>query len=161
MLSVLVPKVERCKEALNAQAVSNALYGMQGMSRDIAEVRAILSAVNVGQNHATFTITKPIATPTTAPISSLRRVPIVHTVDDKMAVNSSNTTHTGMKEGSDIQIVEEQIDIKLEKSFESQVMNPITKRMIRIDGVTYNKLIRLGYTFTDDRKLILLTEELM
>jgi hypothetical protein len=106
-------------------------------------------------------MTKPTATPTTAPISSLRRVPIVYTVDDKMAVNSSNTTHTGMKEGSDIQIVEEKTNIKLEKSFESQVMNPITKRMIRIDGVTYNKLIRLGYTYTDDRKLILLTEELM
>jgi hypothetical protein len=110
----------------------------------------LLERVDVGQKHATSTMTKPIATiPTTAPISSLRRVPIVHTIDDKLAVDSSNTTHTGMKEGSGIQIVEEQTDIKLEKSSESQVMNPMTKRMIRIGGVTYNKLIRLWYTFTN------------
>jgi hypothetical protein len=45
MLSALVLKVESCKEALDSQAVSNALYGMQGMSNYSAEVRAMLLAL--------------------------------------------------------------------------------------------------------------------
>jgi hypothetical protein len=45
MLSALSPKVESCREALDAQAVGNALYGMQGMSSDSVEVRAMLSAL--------------------------------------------------------------------------------------------------------------------
>ena len=45
MLSALLPKVESCKEAFNAQNVGNALYGMKGMSSDSAEVCAMLSAL--------------------------------------------------------------------------------------------------------------------
>jgi hypothetical protein len=45
ILSALLPKVESCREAFNAQAVGNALYGMQQMSSDSAEVRAMLSAL--------------------------------------------------------------------------------------------------------------------
>jgi hypothetical protein len=40
-----VPKVESCREALDAQAVGNALYGLQGMTSDKAAVQAILLAL--------------------------------------------------------------------------------------------------------------------
>jgi hypothetical protein len=45
MLSALLPKVESYREPLDAQVVGNALYGMQEMSSDSVEVRAILSAL--------------------------------------------------------------------------------------------------------------------
>jgi hypothetical protein len=44
-------------------------------------------------------------------------------------------------------------DIQVKKSVENQVLNPISKRMIKIGGDTYNKLIRLGYFLTNDGKL--------
>ena len=34
-----------CKEALNAQDVSNALYGLQGMSSEHAKVQTVLQAL--------------------------------------------------------------------------------------------------------------------
>ena len=34
-----------CRESLSAQAVGNALYGMQGLSSDSVEVRALISAL--------------------------------------------------------------------------------------------------------------------
>ncbi len=45
MLKALMPKVESCREALDAQNVGNSLYGLQGMSSDSAELRAMLSAL--------------------------------------------------------------------------------------------------------------------
>jgi hypothetical protein len=38
-------KVRSCKEGLNAQAVGNALYGLQKLSSDHAEVRDVFSAL--------------------------------------------------------------------------------------------------------------------
>jgi hypothetical protein len=40
-------------------------------------------------------------------------------------------------------------------SIENRILNPISKRMINIDGDVYNKLIRIGYIHTDDGTLIL------
>jgi hypothetical protein len=45
ILSALVPKVKSCSEALDAQAVGNTLYGLQGMNSEYLEVREILSAL--------------------------------------------------------------------------------------------------------------------
>jgi hypothetical protein len=45
ILSALVPKVKSCSEALSAQAVGNALYGLQGMNSEYSEVLDILSAL--------------------------------------------------------------------------------------------------------------------
>ena len=45
MISALVPHVRSCRESLDAQAVSNALYGMQGMNSDNVEVCALISAL--------------------------------------------------------------------------------------------------------------------
>jgi hypothetical protein len=45
MLSALVSKVENCKELFSAQAVGNALYGMQRMSSDNNAVRDMLFAL--------------------------------------------------------------------------------------------------------------------
>jgi hypothetical protein len=45
ILSAVVLKVESCRETLTAQAVGNALYGLQGLSSDYSEVREILSAL--------------------------------------------------------------------------------------------------------------------
>jgi hypothetical protein len=42
LLAELTPKVKGCREELNAQAVGNALYGLQGMSSDCPEVRELL-----------------------------------------------------------------------------------------------------------------------
>ena len=47
--------VEACKESLGAQAVGNALYGLQGMSSDRPEVLELLSALPgnlVGSNES-------------------------------------------------------------------------------------------------------------
>jgi hypothetical protein len=41
------------------------------------------------------------------------------------------------------------------QSIETRILNPISKRMIKIDGDVYNKLIRLGYIHTDDGRLLL------
>jgi hypothetical protein len=41
----MVPKVESCRENFKAQELGNTLYGMQGMSSDDIEVRAILTAL--------------------------------------------------------------------------------------------------------------------
>ena len=38
--------MERCRETLDAQAVGNALYGLQGMSSDNAEVRSLVRALS-------------------------------------------------------------------------------------------------------------------
>jgi hypothetical protein len=35
VLAVLVPKIEGCREKLSAQAVGNALHGLQSMSSDV------------------------------------------------------------------------------------------------------------------------------
>ena len=40
-----MPKVESCSDALKAQSVGNALYGLQKMSSDSAEVRSLLLAL--------------------------------------------------------------------------------------------------------------------
>jgi hypothetical protein len=45
LLNALIPKVQSCREELNAQAVGNALYGLHGMSSHHPEVRAIISAL--------------------------------------------------------------------------------------------------------------------
>jgi hypothetical protein len=45
MLSALLPQVRSCQEPLNEQAVSNALFGLQGMSSEYQEVRKMLSAL--------------------------------------------------------------------------------------------------------------------
>ena len=42
MLSCLPRIVEKCREPLDAQAVGNALYGLQGMSSDDADVRSLV-----------------------------------------------------------------------------------------------------------------------
>jgi hypothetical protein len=41
-LRELAPKIKECKETLSAQAVGNALYGLQNMSSDVDEVRSVL-----------------------------------------------------------------------------------------------------------------------
>ena len=48
VLSALAMKVDSCKEDLNAQALGNALYGLQRMSSDHVEVRDVLSALSRG-----------------------------------------------------------------------------------------------------------------
>jgi hypothetical protein len=45
MLLALAPRVESRTEALSAQHVGNALYSMEKMSTDSAEVRAMLLAL--------------------------------------------------------------------------------------------------------------------
>jgi hypothetical protein len=45
ILSALLPLVRSCKEPLKAQEVSNALFGLQGMSSEHEEVRGMLSAL--------------------------------------------------------------------------------------------------------------------
>jgi hypothetical protein len=42
LLHVLSTQVSGCIEPLSAQAVGNALYGLQGMSSDCKEVRELL-----------------------------------------------------------------------------------------------------------------------
>jgi hypothetical protein len=42
LLLALMSKVESCKNALNAQAVGDTLYGLHGMGSDSAEGRAML-----------------------------------------------------------------------------------------------------------------------
>ena len=41
LLSALTPKIKECKQ-LDAQAVGNAMYGLQSMSSDVDEVRGVL-----------------------------------------------------------------------------------------------------------------------
>jgi hypothetical protein len=48
VLSALAMKVDSCKEDLNAQALGNALYGLQRMSSDHVEVRDVFSALSRG-----------------------------------------------------------------------------------------------------------------
>jgi len=45
ILKVLTPQIAKCSEPLNAQAVGNALYGLQGCSSEHAEVRSVLDAL--------------------------------------------------------------------------------------------------------------------
>jgi predicted nucleic acid-binding Zn-ribbon protein len=45
VLAALAPKIEGCKEELDAQAVSNAIYGLQSMSGDVREVKDVLAAL--------------------------------------------------------------------------------------------------------------------
>jgi hypothetical protein len=45
VLAALTPKIEGCGEELDAQAVGNALYGLQGMSSDVREVKDVLAAL--------------------------------------------------------------------------------------------------------------------
>ena len=45
VVQVLTAKVSGCKEALNAQEVSNALYRLQDMSSEHAKVRTVLQAL--------------------------------------------------------------------------------------------------------------------
>jgi len=47
ILRVLSPKIGSCQEALDAQAVGNALYGLQSMSSDVPEVREILGLLSL------------------------------------------------------------------------------------------------------------------
>jgi hypothetical protein len=46
LVRALSGQVERCRESLDAQAVGNALYGLQGMSSDAAEVRSLVRALS-------------------------------------------------------------------------------------------------------------------
>jgi very-short-patch-repair endonuclease len=45
VLVALVPKIEGSREELSAQAVGNALYGLQSMSSDVQEVRDVLAVL--------------------------------------------------------------------------------------------------------------------
>jgi hypothetical protein len=45
MLAALAPKIEGCREKLSAQAVGNALYGLQSMSSDVRELKDVLAAL--------------------------------------------------------------------------------------------------------------------
>ena len=45
ILNVLEPRIKSCTHDLDSQAVSNAFYGMQGMTSDHIEVRTILSTL--------------------------------------------------------------------------------------------------------------------
>ena len=45
LISVLTWKIEASQDRFNAQAVGNALYGLQGMSSECVEVRALLSVL--------------------------------------------------------------------------------------------------------------------
>jgi len=45
LLSILTEKLKQCKEPFSAQAIGNALYGMQGMSSEYEEVRILLRAL--------------------------------------------------------------------------------------------------------------------
>jgi outer membrane murein-binding lipoprotein Lpp len=45
VLAALAPKVESCREELDAQAVGNAVYGLQSMSSDVREVKDVLAAL--------------------------------------------------------------------------------------------------------------------
>jgi hypothetical protein len=45
LLSALTLKFAEVREVLSAQAVGNSLYGMQSMSTEAAEVRALLSVL--------------------------------------------------------------------------------------------------------------------
>jgi very-short-patch-repair endonuclease len=45
VLAALVPKIEGCREELDAQKVGNALYGLQNMSSDVEEVVGVLAAL--------------------------------------------------------------------------------------------------------------------
>ena len=44
-MAALVPKVESCSEALNAQNVGNAFYGLQNISSESAGICLLLSAL--------------------------------------------------------------------------------------------------------------------
>jgi hypothetical protein len=44
-LAALAPKIEGCREELDAQEVGNALYGLQNMRIDVREVRDVLAAL--------------------------------------------------------------------------------------------------------------------
>lgn len=41
------------------------------------------------------------------------------------------------------------------QSIENRILNPVTRRMIKIDGAVYKKLIRLGYVHTDGGRFTL------
>jgi very-short-patch-repair endonuclease len=45
VLGALAPKIKGCREQFDAQAVGNALYGLQSMSSDAEEVRYVLGAL--------------------------------------------------------------------------------------------------------------------
>ena len=51
LLRSVTMMINSCKESLSAQAVGNALYGMQSMSSDHAEVRSMISALS-GKVHS-------------------------------------------------------------------------------------------------------------
>ena len=46
LVRALSIQVQRCTEPLSAQAVRNALYGLQGMSGDDADVQLLLRALS-------------------------------------------------------------------------------------------------------------------
>jgi very-short-patch-repair endonuclease/quinol monooxygenase YgiN len=45
ILASLAPKIKQCGEEFSAQAVANALYGLQNMSSDVGEVRDVLASL--------------------------------------------------------------------------------------------------------------------
>jgi len=44
---VLTPQIAKCSEPLSAQAVGNALYGLQGCSSEHVEVRSVLKGLTL------------------------------------------------------------------------------------------------------------------
>jgi hypothetical protein len=80
----------------------------------------------------------------------------IRTLDDNItASNRFRISDDNTNESSDLQILKRQKDESPERSTQRQVLNPISKRMIKIGGDTFRILMKLGYIFTDDGRLVM------
>jgi hypothetical protein len=80
----------------------------------------------------------------------------MRTLDDNITASTSLIiSDDAINESSDLQILKRRKDDSPERSTQRQVFNPISKRMINIGGDTFRRLVKLGYTFTDDGRLVM------
>jgi hypothetical protein len=75
--------------------------------------------------------------------------------DNNGGNNNDNYENTNVSSYNENNNHDNDKKINRSQSIKNRILNPVTRRMIKIDGDVYNKLIRLGYIHTDDGRLIL------